>query len=166
MFVGITRAQQELKISIARRRDFRGQRRLTIPSQFLMELPRDELRMAESEGLGGYDGIEEADAGAIARKVIERHRMGSGEAPPLRTAAELGDGQPAAASRPIAETFSVDSESFHVGMPVAHPKYGLGKIAALSGPAQRRTATVNFVTAGVRKFRLHESPLRPVGRKS
>ncbi len=166
LFVGITRAQQELKISIARRRDFRGQRRLTIPSQFLMELPRDELRMAESEGLGGYDGIEEADAGAIARKVIERHRMGSAEAPPLRTAAELGDGQPAAASRPIAETFSVDSESFHVGMPVAHPKYGLGKIAALSGPAQRRTATVNFVTAGVRKFRLHESPLRPVGRKS
>ncbi|MDP7268585.1 MAG: hypothetical protein QF408_10470, partial [Pirellulales bacterium] len=119
-----------------------------------------------SEGLGGYDGIEEPDAGAIAKKVAKRHQTASAEAPALTTAAELGKGQAAAASRPIAETFSVDSESFHVGMPVAHPKYGLGKIAALSGPAQRRTATVNFVTAGVRKFRLHESPLRPVGRKS
>jgi DNA helicase-2/ATP-dependent DNA helicase PcrA len=51
LFVGITRAQEELKISLTRRRDFRGQRRLTIPSQFLMELPRAEMNVIESEGL-------------------------------------------------------------------------------------------------------------------
>ena len=43
MFVGITRARQELQISTARYRDFRGQRKLTIPSSFLMELPRSEM---------------------------------------------------------------------------------------------------------------------------
>ena len=43
MFVGITRAQQELQLSTARYRDFRGQRKLTIPSSFLMELPRGEM---------------------------------------------------------------------------------------------------------------------------
>ena len=45
MFVGITRAQQELQISLARYRDFRGQRKLTIPSSFLMELPRAEMEI-------------------------------------------------------------------------------------------------------------------------
>ena len=45
MFVGITAAQQELQISLARYRDFRGQRRLTIPSSFLMELPRAEMEV-------------------------------------------------------------------------------------------------------------------------
>jgi DNA helicase-2/ATP-dependent DNA helicase PcrA len=43
MFVGITRARQELQISTARYRDFRGQRKLSIPSSFLMELPRAEM---------------------------------------------------------------------------------------------------------------------------
>jgi DNA helicase II / ATP-dependent DNA helicase PcrA len=40
LFVGITRAKQELHLSCAQYRAFRGDRRPTIPSQFLMELPR------------------------------------------------------------------------------------------------------------------------------
>ena len=42
-FVGITRAQQELQISMAQYRDFRGLRKLTVPSSFLMELPLGEM---------------------------------------------------------------------------------------------------------------------------
>ncbi len=45
MFVGITRARQELQLSTARYRDFHGQRKLTIPSSFLMELPRAEMEI-------------------------------------------------------------------------------------------------------------------------
>ena len=37
-FVGITRAQHQLQLSYAVRRDYRGQRRLTIPSPFLLEM--------------------------------------------------------------------------------------------------------------------------------
>ena len=51
MFVGVTRAQQELQISLARYRDFRGQRKLTIPSSFLMELPRTEMEIEYPEAL-------------------------------------------------------------------------------------------------------------------
>jgi len=76
LFVGITRAKEWLQMSMARYRDFRGQRRLTIPSPFLMELPRDrmELRMIDAEGLAraereadgvrvdtGYSQLSEAD---------------------------------------------------------------------------------------------------------
>src|SRR5690606_35171448 len=38
LFVGITRARQELYLSHCRIREFRGQRSATIPSQFLHEL--------------------------------------------------------------------------------------------------------------------------------
>ncbi len=48
MFVGMTRAQEELNLSLARYREFRGQRRLTVPSQFLMELPVAEFERNEA----------------------------------------------------------------------------------------------------------------------
>jgi DNA helicase-2/ATP-dependent DNA helicase PcrA len=48
MFVGMTRAQEELNLSMARYREFRGQRRLTVPSQFLMELPVAEFERNEA----------------------------------------------------------------------------------------------------------------------
>ncbi len=45
LFVGMTRAKDELQLSLGQYREFRGQRRMTIPSPFLLELPRHELRM-------------------------------------------------------------------------------------------------------------------------
>ena len=49
-FVGITRAKEELQLSYAVTRDFRGVRRRTIPSSFLMEMPRDEMEMVDVAG--------------------------------------------------------------------------------------------------------------------
>ena len=49
MFVGITRAQQRLQISLAQYRDFRGERKPAIPSSFLMELPRGEMEVQRPE---------------------------------------------------------------------------------------------------------------------
>jgi ATP-dependent DNA helicase UvrD/PcrA len=46
-FVGLTRAKEELQLSYAVTRDFRGVRRRTIPSSFLMELPREELELVD-----------------------------------------------------------------------------------------------------------------------
>jgi DNA helicase-2/ATP-dependent DNA helicase PcrA len=47
-FVGITRAKEELQLSYAVTRDYRGARRHTIPSSFLMEMPRDEMEMVDA----------------------------------------------------------------------------------------------------------------------
>jgi DNA helicase-2/ATP-dependent DNA helicase PcrA len=46
-FVGLTRAKEELQLSYAVTRDFRGVRRRTIPSSFLMEMPREELELMD-----------------------------------------------------------------------------------------------------------------------
>ena len=47
-FVGITRAAHELQLSYAVTRDFRGVRRRTIPSSFLMEMPREEMELVDA----------------------------------------------------------------------------------------------------------------------
>ena len=54
----------------------------------------------------------------------------------------------------------VDSNAFAQGMRVKHPEYGLGKIVALSGEGDGRTATVNFVMSGEKKFILVHSDLQ------
>jgi DNA helicase-2/ATP-dependent DNA helicase PcrA len=48
-------------------------------------------------------------------------------------------------------------------MTVMHPELGPGKIVALSGAGKNRRATVQFPTAGQKKFVLAYSLLRPAG---
>ena len=50
LFVGITRAREELQLSYAQYRAFRGQACPTVPSSFLMELPRREMDLSDSVG--------------------------------------------------------------------------------------------------------------------
>lgn len=63
MFVGITRAEDALTISYAKYRDFQGQRSPSIPSPFLMELPREEMHIVEpgrGPAADRWDGIDDA----------------------------------------------------------------------------------------------------------
>ena len=84
LFVGITRAREELQLSLATYREFRGQRRRTVPSPFLMELPRGEMHVVEPSaghrraiGMTG-DAAEDAAVGrrratsSSIRREIER----------------------------------------------------------------------------------------------
>lgn len=173
-FVGMTRAQEELQLSVSQYREFRGQRKLTIPSKFLLELPSDELEKTGSvwPDLADVPSGEEWEADAAHDDGFEIHAHheepvwqpdagGSDERqkakrlrlPSLMTAAQLAAGQAASPYSP---------DTFHQGMSVLHPEYGLGTIVALSGSAPRRTATVSFASAGQRKFVLAQSALQPV----
>jgi DNA helicase-2/ATP-dependent DNA helicase PcrA len=62
MFVGITRAQQRLQISLARYRDFRGERKSVVPSSFLMDLPRGEMEVQQPEPARHVEITAEIDA--------------------------------------------------------------------------------------------------------
>jgi DNA helicase-2/ATP-dependent DNA helicase PcrA len=186
LFVGITRAQQELHLSFATYREFRGQRRRTVPSQFLMELPRGEMEIVEParavELPWDTAGADDAYAGAgedaspswnsddaldfdparLERETVDPVAGVSGTTPApttagsLKTAAALHDEETAHAAA------RVPPEVFHQGMVVRHPEYGPGKIVALSGSGPKRTATVAFAAgAGEKKFVLSKSPLVP-----
>jgi DNA helicase II / ATP-dependent DNA helicase PcrA len=168
MFVGITRAQQELQISTAQYRDFRGQRKMTIPSSFLMELPRDEMELQLGQTAAQIDFSfhqPEAEQDWVHDEPVE---LAEGEEPPalpprpalprisLTTAAAMANGgeSPAPPS----------PDTFRQGMLVLHAQYGLGQIIALSGSGNNRKATVDFSSSiGRKKFLLAESTLQPVG---
>jgi DNA helicase-2/ATP-dependent DNA helicase PcrA len=157
MFVGITRAQEELQISRAEYRDFRGQRNMTVPSQFLMELPREDMEIRELKSASHCEerDFEETTAAGPYREPVFPASLAKRAGLRLTTAAELAGGS---ASAPVSP------DVFHHGMLVRHPHYGLGRIVALSGSGSGRKATVDFASAvGRMKFVLEKSPLRPVG---
>lgn len=151
MFVGLTRAEQELQISMAAYRDFRGQRKMTVPSPFLMEIPRGEMELREVEPVWGDSDYQTPIPAAPARP---GPRPLSSIAGRLTTAAEMANG---------GSTAPVNPDAFRQGMVVRHPKYGLGRVVALSGSGAGRTATVHFASpTGQVKFVISKSPLRPV----
>jgi DNA helicase-2/ATP-dependent DNA helicase PcrA len=176
MFVGITRARQELQLSTARYRDFRGQRKLTIPSSFLMELPRGEMDMefgglnvppreawqdVDSSNFIDENGGDHFDADFQSDHVSDMEPFE--ETPTLHvptllgitTAAAMADGESSTPASP---------DVFRQGIVVLHAAYGLGRIIALSGSGAARTATVDFSEPyGRKKFLLAEASLRPVG---
>lgn len=173
MFVGLTRAQEELHISWSRCRDFRGQRRFTIPSHFLMELPRDEMQCDIPGEYSLASPDEQPDAPPTTDDELEI-AYDAPVAPPeieplfsppsaatkspmlagITTAAELLQGRAAPPPSP---------EVFRQGMVVRHPEFGLGTIVALSGSGLERTATVEFSPeVGRQRITIHNSPLRPV----
>jgi DNA helicase-2/ATP-dependent DNA helicase PcrA len=154
-FVGITRAQEELQLSMAGYRDFRGQRKMTVPSRFLMELPRGEMEVkdltaAASQVEAFYQAPVAASAAAPAASAAPR----TPSRPHLTTAAELAGAGPPPPTAP---------DQFRQGMLVRHQQYGLGRVVALSGIGSGRKATVNFASrVGQKKFVIARSPLRPV----
>jgi DNA helicase-2/ATP-dependent DNA helicase PcrA len=179
-FVGITRAKDELQLSYAVERDFRGQRRYTVPSGFLMEIPREEMELIHSTaeahhwtdeswlqdetapvdehfGEGDEFGDTSFEFGAAAEPTKPSKSGWQVAAAQVTTAAAL-----AGASEP-AET-RIPPDAFAQGMTVIHPEHGVGKIVALSGSGKNRRATIRFVTAGEKSYILVHSPLRPAGK--
>lgn len=170
LFVGITRAMEELQLSLARYRDFRGQRKMSVPSAFLLELPFDELEASEASlaesvaaATADHDDFEPhveheepvwshpPEEFSFEQARSPQRQIGAA----LKTAAEMASGAVSPAG--------VSPDVFCQGMIVRHPEYGLGKIVALSGVGARRMATVAFTSsAGEKKFVLGQSPLRPL----
>ncbi len=160
LFVGITRAQERLQLSMAQYRDFRGARRMTIPSHFLMELPRDEMEH-EASAAGEWMDTEPPDIEPVFSRpgaaTPAATAQGQVSLPSITTAAQL-----LAGSEPGA---GVSPDAFVQGMLVCHPQRGVGRIVALSGNGANRKAIVEFLGGtGRASYILAKSPLQPVGR--
>jgi DNA helicase-2/ATP-dependent DNA helicase PcrA len=184
-FVGITRAKEELQLSYAVTRDYRGVRRRTIPSSFLMEIPREEMEIVDAasafeHAFDPWEEIEDDDSGndswdwqiedATSEPAGSRPQQKKAKptvsvvAASIKTAATLSresdtvDEADAAPKLP-----RVSPDAFKQGMTVTHPEYGPGKIIALSGSGKNRRATILFATVGQKKIILAHSPVRPAG---
>jgi DNA helicase-2/ATP-dependent DNA helicase PcrA len=170
MFVAITRAKERLQLSRARKREFRGQRRSTIPSTFLMELPRDEMELIETEPEANpwQDERENWDDNSefFQDGPEETFAKESGDRPTTRDILPIRGGLMTAAA--LSNHHNVDAdriapEDFKQGMQVEHPDYGVGTVVALGGRGELRSATIQFASLdNEKKFILKHNHLKTV----
>jgi DNA helicase-2/ATP-dependent DNA helicase PcrA len=184
LFVGMTRAKEELQLSLARRRDYRGQQLMAVPSPFLMELPVAEMEQSSEASTAGPAPSASRSRDAAVGLTEGDLPVWTDEEPP-RTgpldAVHDGGNAPAAPTQPqrrftpapLRLTTAAElaggaaarpsPEAFEEGMVVRHPEYGLGTVLSISGDSSRRRATVSFPSVGEqRTFVLASSPLVPV----
>jgi DNA helicase II / ATP-dependent DNA helicase PcrA len=121
-FVGMTRAKEELHLSNAKYREFGGQQKYTIPSDFLHELPPEIETNDMSQVFGGH-------------AAANHWRVGG----PASTRQAWADAGFATRAKP-----APDERGFFVGAIVDHHDYGNGKILELSGLGRFRRVKVRF----------------------
>ncbi len=144
-FVGMTRAKEELYLSHARLREFRGQTLYAMPSMFLDELPNDAL------------DVQDVSSGTANReKVLQAWRSG----PPAATPGWIDAGVLLEKQR---EQSAVDAGTqFVVGDIVEHPTYGKGKVTGVSGVGVMRKVKIRFGVGGERTFLVDKAKLTRV----
>ena len=184
LFVGITRAEEELQLSLAHYRTLRGSDFPTSASPFLLELPREQMDVRDM-GLGSrfdlpdfmpetdvemtFETPWEGDADFSAdsspeEEVYDDQGAKSGKGGSKKKKSGSGGHKLLTAAQMAGESVSrrVDPELFQFGMLVSHPEYGSGKIVALSGRGLKRTASVDFFDGSQKKFRLAFATLQPI----
>lgn len=141
LFVGITRAQEELNLSYARMRAFRGSYTPTRASRFLPELgvPVDAVDDYEEPWTwSGAPAIRELPPLPAVAGAPGRRRSGSGNNGSTST-----------------------NQRFREGMEVVHPRYGRGRVTQVVGSGELVKVTVRFRQSGTRSFIASKAPLRP-----
>ena len=136
-FVGMTRAKEELYLSHARMREFRGQTLYAVPSMFLRDLPAEAIEHINfSAGNNSPAAFDDWRGGGMA---AEQGWNDAGvRARPVPIPPRLPD--------------SSDKRGFVEGMLVQHPNYGKGRIVEVSGQGALRRIKIRFATAGERTF--------------
>lgn len=134
-FVGITRAQEELYLTYARMREFRGQTLYAVPSMFLEELPQE--------------GVESLDlsSGTAHRSTESWRGQTTGASSGWY---DTGFTKPET-SRDRKGAVETDAIAYEVGVLVHHEAYGVGKITDVSGQGALRKLKIRF-SSGERKF--------------
>ncbi len=164
LFVGITRAREELQLSFADYRTAYGNYSCRIPSPFLHELPLQEMervgwksdRSASSFAVEmdfepEATGVDDEPAWQVdeaAPEVGKKRRRRTGPVGGARSATSSATtsavrrSAKAEAAQQIANKAS--ATSWHVGDRVVHPTHGPGVIIRASGAGKRRVVSVQF----------------------
>ncbi len=155
LFVAVTRAQEELHLTQTQERTFRGQRRSTISSLFIQEMPLE------------YDGEPPHKTSVTAfepdehlQRARQRYENAHNKPklPAIMSGAELLKQKQtgAAADEPLV--------LFPVGSAVRHPRYGRGTVVKAAGGTGRATVTVQFEAEDLEQtFVAARCPLQPIG---
>jgi DNA helicase II / ATP-dependent DNA helicase PcrA len=129
MYVGITRAKEELYLSFARFRSLYGSTDRTEPSQFLSEIPRHCLDARDMSG---------------RRRPADRVMPSRGPGRRPAQHAESGELPEPDDDGPIA----LPGDPWRAGQAVVHDVFGPGRVVGLSGPPANRVVAIDFQRVG------------------
>ena len=135
-YVGITRAQESLHLSSARRRMVRGESHFSKVSRFVQEIPKDLMDFGKPGQLG-----------ATKSSPINGTAGGNTFASPRKASAFTTPYQ----SKPIPMNSAVTIE-YAVGDTVRHIKFGQGVVTEIRPGGRDYEVTVDFVKVGVKKM--------------
>ena len=150
-YVGITRAEQKLTLTCARKRMVRGETKRNPISRFISEIPPELLDTGRSSagntysggfGFGNADDIESGTFAGTGRGGHFGKAYGAAGKKPF-TALTKGSQLTAQKS---------DKLSYGVGDRVRHVKFGEGTVLDIKEGGRDFEVTVEFDTAGVRKM--------------
>jgi len=159
LFVGMTRAEEQLYLTVSDYREMHGRSMPTILSDFL-----SEIDLVQTDGTTLTQGLPDtAYSSTLKEDVISeedlqavRQAVSRKELPQLTTAASLLKGTSKTAELPF---------NFPIGSSVRHPRYGLGTVTNAGGFGHRRTITVDFDEQDrTETFIVSKCPLQLVGR--
>ncbi len=162
LFVGITRAMQELTLTQTSERTFRGMRRTTISSPFIPEL---HGAISRESSVAAPPQITQALLDQHLEKARRRFAAAQavGDRKLIMTAAELAARNELPGEHTTENAGSL-AMAFREGMQVRHPRYGRGVVTEIAGGSHRGTVTVEFETDGeTHTFVASRCPLQPIG---
>src|SRR5690625_1114841 len=138
LYVGITRAQEQLFLQYCETRMTFGRTETVRPSRFLQDIPRSSLTEVDVFG-------QELGGGVSPNRVHRSSWQGATvpQAPPRESAA------------------APKAVSFRGGERVRHPRFGLGTIVGVAGEGNRVELTVVFDEAGARRLSARYANLAP-----
>jgi len=142
-YVGMTRARERLYLSRARMRAVYGERRVSLPSPFLLDIPPERVQHAREPGDASHPPPRASEAG-------RQGRPSAGSAPPCPTL-------PALSPPPGAPPPGV---LYRVGDRVVHHSLGEGTVYAVERAAGRDKIVVRFAGGQIRKLMAHVAPIR------
>ncbi|MBK7259913.1 MAG: UvrD-helicase domain-containing protein [Ignavibacteriae bacterium] len=150
MYVGMTRARQQLYISHARSRYHQGEVMFSVRSRFVEEI--DPLHLTFR---GGAAGASDSPLSAPARPRTAA-RPSAWRAPVKPVGKSAGSSDP----MPRYEDESQEQIHLHVGLAVTHETFGQGRIVALDGSGSQARAVVDFKSVGRKQLLLKFANLR------
>ena len=140
-YVGVTRAEEKLTLTCARRRLVRGERQYNSMSRFIKEMPSALIDTGKREG-GFSQNVSLGEKRTYSSEVSGYKRSAYAQKPAF-AAIQKGSGLMAKKSEGL---------SYGVGDRVRHVKFGDGTVTEIKEGGRDYEVTVQFDTAGVRKM--------------
>ncbi len=158
MYVGITRAKQELYLSRARCRMLYGQTFRNEPSTFLGEIPSDcfesrdatgRLRLPEGEHVRGTAKLpKRPDAAAEVEELAGAAALAKAMTMGVTSALDLKDAGRKEKKAYYDAPQILDSDPLRPGDRITHSVFGAGEVIAMKGPEGNRAVIIAFERFG------------------